>query len=744
MPQTNPQTTDLREYIRIILVRKWVILFAFLSVFVSTLFWLRRAVPIYEAKAVLMQEITPSPAFSLLELSPITYSSTTIENHKLMITSKIVLDSVIGKLESYGVQIDLESLRRNIKVEIPRNTQGIEIKARANDPKEAALIANTVASTYIEKLTQIKTTSVNDALSFLNSQMQTVEGKLRQTEEKLTRFKEKEGLFETVTSQGGEISFGLLNKLGELQSQLSKTQLDEELAKAELKSLQERIERRREMISSLDLNTSQIDLLQRKITEWRVQLAALKERYTGNAPSVIDLQNKINEAERQLQNEFRNLIRRGADLNPISEWQSLIRQLADLRVKVDGLERKRLLLEKKIADFKKAHPEIASKEVELSKLEREARIYEQAYVQLMDKRSELELMKRMKNPGVSIIEHASPPNFPISPKRKRSLMLAVVVGLALGLGVAFFLEYIDDTIKRDADVERYLQLPVVGIIPEIPTAKIPDELLKISEGDPSNPQRRRKHSRRYEKRLKELLGRIIIYHQNTREPFIEGYRAIQANIQFANSGEGKIKSILITSPTPDEGKTLTAANLAITCAQSGVRTLLVDLDMRRPRLHRIFSGEREGGVSELITADSDDIDNLLGEALRETSVEDLYLITSGIKPPNPIRLLQSKRMEELMDKLKSRFDLLIFDTPPLLSVSDAAVISRYADIALLVIEAGGTKRDLAQQAVERLKNVGTDIFGVILNNVDYSKHYGSYYYYYYRHYYYSYRDEDQE
>lgn len=731
---TQRETTDIREYIRIILVHKWIILFAFLSVIGSTLFWLHRTVPIYEAKTVLMREVVPSPTLSLLELSPRTPSPTSVENQRLMITSGLVLNDVIQKLKGFGIETDLEELRRRIKVEIPRNTQGIEIKARATDPKKAAIIANTVANTYIEKLTQLKTTSVDDALSFLNFQMQTVERKLRKTEEELTRFKEKEGLFETVTSQGREVSSGLLNKLGELQSQLSKAQLDEELAMAELESLRKRIEDKRRMISGSELSTSQIEILQKKITEWKVQLAILKEKYTETAPAVVAMENQINEAERQLQNEFRNLIAEGANLNPVAEWQSLIQQLADLKVRVDGLKRRRALLERKIADFRKSHPEIASKEVQLSKLERESRIYEQAYIQLMDKRSELELMKRMKDPGVSIVEHASPPDQPISPKTKLSLMLGAVVGLALGLGTAFFLEYIDNTIKRDEDVERYLDLPLVGIIPKIPMADLRNPISNAQNPTPEE-KRRRRYSRRHEKRLKELLGKIIIYHQNSREPFIEGYRTIQANIRFAKADK-RIKSVLLTSPGPGEGKTVTAANLAITCAQSGIKTLIVDLDMRRPRLHRIFSTEREGGVSELLAGDE------LETNIRETEVEELYLLTSGAKPPNPTRLLQSERLRDLIERLKSDFDLLIFDTPPILSVSDPLIISRYADITLLVVEAGKTKRELAREAAERLKGVGADIFGVILNNVNYSKHYGSYYYYY-RHYYYYYKSDEE-
>ena len=242
-----------------------------------------------------------------------------------------------------------------------------------------------------------------------------------------------------------------------------------------------------------------------------------------------------------------------------------------------------------------------------------------------------------------------------------------------------------------------------------------------------------------------------------RSPVIESFRTLRTNIKFAGVDE-EIKTILVTSSGPMEGKSLTVANLAACLALSKVRTLIIDTDLRRPRLHAMFGQEKEPGLSDLLTDEKLDEDGRRGkegwmedelisnnEFIRKTDIDNLYLLPRGTRPPNPTELLGSKRLRQLMEKLREQFDIIIFDSPPLVAVTDATVIaSELADTVLLVVEAGVTKRELGIRAKELLEKVDANIFGVVLNNLDYTKRYGSYYYYYYYHYHYYYSQEEEE
>jgi capsular exopolysaccharide synthesis family protein len=203
---------------------------------------------------------------------------------------------------------------------------------------------------------------------------------------------------------------------------------------------------------------------------------------------------------------------------------------------------------------------------------------------------------------------------------------------------------------------------------------------------------------------------------------------------------------LITSPTPSEGKTLTAGNLAITIARSEKKTLLVDCDLRRPSQHRLFAQPREPGLSDYLIATIEENSEMMNGLIRKTEVDNLYLVTCGQIPPNPITLFASERMKQLLKKWREEYDIILIDSPPILSVADTSILVSEVDTVIMVVQAGQTKRQSAQHAMEMLEKIGHEPFGIILNNVDFSKHYGSYYYYYYYYYprkYYSSDDEEE-
>jgi non-specific protein-tyrosine kinase len=282
-------------------------------------------------------------------------------------------------------------------------------------------------------------------------------------------------------------------------------------------------------------------------------------------------------------------------------------------------------------------------------------------------------------------------------------LLAAVVGAMLAVGVAFLVEYLDDTIKTPDDVSRVSGLSTLGAIARSREA---------AEGP----------------------GRQLIARLHSKAPEAEAYRTLRTNIQFC-SVDKPVRTLLVTSAMPTEGKSTTAANLAVVMAQTGQRVVLVDTDLRRPVMHKVFGVPNNTGLTTaLLAGEKVSLDG----QLQPTEVENLSLLTSGPIPPNPSELLGSQRMAHLVEQLSDEADLVIFDSPPVLAVTDAAVLGRQVDGVLLVVDAGETREPALAQATAELQKTGATVLGAALNKLDTRR--GGYYYYYY--YYYYYTDEE--
>jgi len=293
---------------------------------------------------------------------------------------------------------------------------------------------------------------------------------------------------------------------------------------------------------------------------------------------------------------------------------------------------------------------------------------------------------------VDVIEPAIVPTSPIGPRTMQNVLLAATVGLILAVGAAFLLEYLDDTIKTPDDIQQALGLFTMGAITRISGDRIEDKLVTTA---------------------------------HPRSPIAEAYRALRTNLQFF-AVDKPLKTLLVTSANPIEGKSLTAANLGVVMAQAGMSVILVDSDLRRPVLHRVFQLTKEEGLTNALLQGISVSDGYL----QATEVENLRVMTSGPVPPNPSELLASERMSGLIEHLKKQADVLLFDSPPCLAVTDAAVLSSQVDGVLLVVDAGVCRRELAVRAVDGLSKIGGNILGAVLNKLS-PRGAGSYYYYYY-------------
>jgi capsular exopolysaccharide synthesis family protein len=355
---------------------------------------------------------------------------------------------------------------------------------------------------------------------------------------------------------------------------------------------------------------------------------------------------------------------------------------------------------------KKEAIEISKIEVEYKPLKRSAEQEEKMYSVIASRQKEIDITGPMKTNNVRVLERAIVPGAPVRPKPVQSLMLGLLLGLGTGIGLAFAIEALDNTLKTQTDVEQLLGTPVLGLVPLIGAVPGGDA------GEVSDHLRERD------------LGVFL----DPKSVAAECCRSIRTNILFM-SPDRPLKTIVVTSPSPQEGKTTTAINLSVTMAEAGGRVLIVDTDMRRPRLHRSFGVPNQTGISTVIVGKA-----TLEEAIKRTDVPNLDVLPCGPVPPNPSELLHTDRFAAVLADCGKLYDRIILDSPPTSAVTDPAVLGNLADGVVLVIKAGETTRDSATHARRQLVSAKVRLVGVVVNAIDFSNPaYG--YDYYYRNYY---------
>jgi capsular exopolysaccharide synthesis family protein len=362
-------------------------------------------------------------------------------------------------------------------------------------------------------------------------------------------------------------------------------------------------------------------------------------------------------------------------------------QLADLEKKIDQTNadiedlQKSIIAEVSARRIQDMQSQIATKQGQLN-------TWQSTYANL------LTFVKGGSN-YLSVVETASLPRYPINPGTRQTMLLAAAIGIMLAVGAAFLMEYMDDTIKDPDDVQRVIGSTALGLIARIaPIAQPTDALVAASYPKSS---------------------------------IAEAYRVLRTNIQFA-ALDSPGSSLLVTSCGPQEGKSTTLANLGVAIAQGGKRTLLVDTDLRRPTLHKIFALPNKLGMTNLLLMEQPDVSS----AAQATGTANLFVLTSGPQPPNPAELLASKRMDVLVELLKQSYEVILFDSPPVLAVADAAILASKVHEVMLVVDSGHTRSDVARRVKETLDTTGAKFLGVVLNRLTMRRSgYGYYYYYQY-------------
>ena len=607
------------------------------------------------------------------------------------------------------------AVQSSIEVSPVRETKLVEVSYRSIYPVLCADIVNTLVEEFIDFSVEKRYETTQQASDFLSEEIDNLREDLAAKERELQRYGQEKKLFFLSDKESATIS-----KFADLTRAYTKSQIDCVKAEASYRELKE-----------LDVDSQpqfvrnpMIQILKTEYTRMRNEYREKGEIYKSDYPVMVTLRTKLDSMKSEL----------GIEITKA----------------VDEAERAYRSAQKEKASLKNM---LEAHKADVIRMNSNAILYNSIKIEVENKRNLLNsLVARqnetlvsarlsgLKTSNVSIIDRAEVPKSPVSPNKKRNIFLAIIVGLFGGMGICFFLEYLDNTVKGPEEVEKMTGLPSLGVIPYLP----PEGMKKKKRyGYYSNYKYEYSYSEKKdnpgsEQKLPDIKKIELVNHIHPKFFISEDYRTVRTSILLSHAKRPP-KTIAFTSALPMEGKTSSAANIAVAFSQLEKKVLLVDSDMRKPRLHRIFKVRNVGGLSGYLTGKSS-----LEKAVQKTNVKNIWLIPSGPIPPNPAELLNSGKMKGLIERLQKRFDIVLLDTPPVLAVVDAVITSSFIDSTVFVVQAGKTTRKSFLQAVEEMKKAKGKIIGVLFNEV---KARGDGYhspYYEYSRYRYQYYEEKEE
>lgn len=627
--------------------------------------------------------------------------------------------------DSIGIKFS-ESLLKKIKITSKRQTDLLVITTYSSFPEEAALIANSITNVFKRLDQEWKSEESLNIKEFLIHQLNEKESELVEAEDILRKYQEDnqvyslDGNAESILAKSIETESSFYESSSELNIKNQEKEYILSRLSDEEKSLVEQLK-----------NSINVRLL-----TLRTELGNLEAELVRNAgihgdehEAVSNLRMKISQLKSKLDSETRQLLSQGLSVvDPIQYRQELISQLVNLEAQIVRLTSRSKEYEKLVHLYDNQLNELPKKQLEYARLERDRSVLSEIYGFMRTKLEETRISVASEVGTIRIIDSAIVPTKPVSPNHANNIVLGMILGIGFGLALIFLKEYLDHTV-RSADYIEKLGLTILGVIPEVG-----QEYIRKKKNANSPPKAIKDDSVNgliNSKRYGKILQRRMVTREDPKSPVSEAYRMLRTNILYSKT-DGEVETILVSSPGPGEGKSTTVTNLAITFANLEKKTLLVDVDLRKPVVHRMFTIDRDPGMSHYLSGHENNIDKLV----HKTEIENLSVITAGISPPNPSELLGSDRMTRFVEELKNHWDVILFDSPPLIAVTDATTLSQILDSMVLVVKAGVTPKDSFLRALSSLKKVKTTLTGVVLNSVSKTNTYDSYYYYYQQDYYY--------
>jgi polysaccharide biosynthesis transport protein len=550
----------------------------------------------------------------------------------------------------------------------------VDIQLQSADSKLAATAANTLVDEYVAQNLEVKLQSTQNMLEWIDRELAAQQQKVEDSEQALAEYRDRENAMSL--DDKNNIVLSRLNALNDALLKARTTRIEKDATYSQVKSVNGPAAAESIPIVSQNL---QIQTLKLRLADLQRQKAQLGERYGDRHPEMVKVNTGLADAQRQLDMETTRVLQsvKNEYDRAVLEERTLSANLEQAKADVQDLSRK---------------------SVAYNVMEREARSNRTVYEALLQREKELRVSSNSRANNVRVIDHAEVPGAPVSPTGRRTWLMALLIGLAAALGVAYGLDYMNDTIKTPEDVARHLRMAMLGLIPAVPGKKDP------------------------------ILGSNHSPHD-----FGEAFRSLRTSLN-GRYGDGVTKTMVVTSAQPLEGKTTTACNIAMALAYSGARVLLIDADMRRPGLHRPLGLRNERGLSQILNGQA-----RMRDVIQRTVDPNLVAITAGSTPPNPSELLASERMKTLVTNFDhGPFDWIIIDTPPVLAVTDAVVLASFVTGVTFVVGAEMTRRRHAERAIDLMLEGHPKQLGIVLNRVDFAKnkyYYSRYYGHQYKNYY---------
>jgi capsular exopolysaccharide synthesis family protein len=633
--------------------------------------------------------------------------------------SSLASSEEIAEAQRLAPYVDV--IHRNVDIEPVResrattkDTRLISLAFRHNNPELAAFVVNAIADTFTRANQEKRSGTSRKTNDFLQERIAGLQSEIQTDEQKLVDLTQRAGILKTGE---GEQTI-VMDRLAGLNKQLLDAENDRKNAEANYLTLSKSPEKVRALADEQmaryiteqenNIRALQTDVI-KKIADLRQDRAAKLQEYQEGAPEIREIDTKIQSYEDSIDKAVAKFqaARDGyferASKGMLENYRTKYLQAQDKENKIR-------------TDFDKQYNEAQGQNdsaVNIRLLQQNIETNRGFLDNLRKQVSGNDVAAQGTDNNISVIEIAIPSETPVSPRRLMTVAAAFMLSTLFGMGLALFLEYLDDTIRTTDEIETYLQLPALAAIPtmdSMPKRKL--LLVGSNEGEETG-------------QTSELL-----ISADPRSSLAEAYRHLRTSILLSTAGRAP-KSLLITSSLPSEGKTTTATNTAISLAQTGASVLIIDADMRRPRLHSIFSIENGVGLSTLLSSELTDAE--ISGAIRVDERSKLNLLTSGPIPPNPAELIGSEQMATLLRMLQSRFTHIVIDSPPIASFTDGVLIASMVDGVILVVHAGKSSRQVVRRSRQLLQEIGAKIFGVVLNNVNLNTKDNYYYYQSYYH-----------
>lgn len=587
----------------------------------------------------------------------------------------------------------VSAILAGLRVEPVKETRGlyketrlIDISFTHNDPEVASKVVNAIAETYVYNNLEKKSETNATTGDFLQKRIAELQQQIRADEEKLVNYSKNNQIISLDATQNTVVErlTGLNRQLLDAENAriLAESQYNAAKVPGKAGALAEADEKQ-----AIDSETKAADLRQKR--------ALLLVDATEEAPEVKEINQQIAELDRQVQ-EIRSRKSNTLLTNLETQYRQTLAREQALRKSFEQQRSETVTQNEAAINYRIIQQEIETNKTLLDNL--------------LQRSKENDVIMASKPNNISIVDYAIAPDGPIGPNRTRTVFIALFLALGLGVGLALLLEYLDDTVHSTDEVERLLHLPALAVIPSAAGSS-----RRRLFGGPGALQKRNGHPADSPELLMNVDGR---------SPLAEAYRHLRTSVLLSTAGRAP-RSLLVTSSLPGEGKTTTAVNTAVSLAQTGASVVIIDADMRRPRLRSIFGLSERPGLSSILSSELAEAD-LLAMVSREPATG-LHVLTAGPIPPNPAELLGSDQMRRLLATLQSEFNHVVIDSPPVNSFTDGVLISTMVDGVLLVVHGGKSSRHVVKRSRQLLQDVGAKIFGVVLNNVNLQSH--DFYYY---------------